>query len=83
LMLKQPDTYSVPAAGRRLGLGRNASYQAARRGQLPILRFGRKLRVPRLAFEKMLAEAGSKGRSRTARKRLTESPQVGRRRNSH
>jgi excisionase family DNA binding protein len=56
---KQPETYSVPDAGRRLGLGRNASYEAARRGELPVLRFGRRLVVPRTAFERMLAEAQS------------------------
>ena len=48
-------TMSVPEAGRRLGLGRNASYEAARRGELPVLRFGRKLRVPIIAFERLLA----------------------------
>ena len=52
--LEKPETYSVPEAGRRVGLGRNASYEAARRGELPTLRFGRKLRVPRAALEKML-----------------------------
>ena len=57
---REPETYSVPDAGRRLGLGRNASYEAARRGELPVLRFGRKLVVPRIAFERMLAEAGSR-----------------------
>jgi excisionase family DNA binding protein len=53
-VLEKPDTLSVPEAGRRLGLGKNASYEAARRGELPTLRFGRKLRVPRAALEKML-----------------------------
>lgn len=40
-------TLSVPDAGRLfLGLGRAASYAAARRGELPVLRFGaRRLRV--------------------------------------
>jgi excisionase family DNA binding protein len=51
------ETYSVPEAGRRLGLSKNAAYEAARRGELPVLRFNRKLRVPRVAFERMLAEA--------------------------
>jgi excisionase family DNA binding protein len=50
-------TISVPEAGRRLGLGKNASYEAARRGELPVLRFGRKLRVPRVALERLLIEA--------------------------
>ena len=49
-------TISVPEAGRRLGLGKNAAYEAARRGELPVLRFGRKLRVPRIAYERMLSE---------------------------
>jgi hypothetical protein len=35
--LPAPATLSVPEAGRRLGLGKNASYEAARRGELPVL----------------------------------------------
>jgi excisionase family DNA binding protein len=53
--LEKPDTYSVPEAGRRAGLGRNAAYAAARRGEIPTIQFGRKLRVPRVAFERLLA----------------------------
>jgi len=56
-MNKDELTISVPEAGRRLGLGKNASYEAARRGELPVLRFGRKLRVPVVAFERLLIEA--------------------------
>jgi excisionase family DNA binding protein len=52
------DTISVQEAGRRLGLGKNASYEAAARGEIPALRFGRLIRVPRIAFEAMLANAG-------------------------
>jgi hypothetical protein len=60
-----PETMSVPDAGRRyFGLGRNAAYAAARRGELPVLRFGRKLRVPRVAIERMLAEAKPIGTER-------------------
>jgi excisionase family DNA binding protein len=55
---KEPDTYSVPEAGRRVGLGKNASYAAAQRGELPVLRFGRKLRVPRVALERLLSGEG-------------------------
>jgi len=50
-------TLSVPEAGRLLGLGRNASYEAARRGELPVLEFGRKKRVPCIALQRMLTEA--------------------------
>jgi excisionase family DNA binding protein len=53
-------TISVPAAGRRLGIGKNLSYAAARRGELPVLRFGRKLRVPLAALDRLLAATGSK-----------------------
>jgi excisionase family DNA binding protein len=56
LVHESPETYSVPEAGRIVGLGRNASYEAARRGQLPVLRFGRLLRVPRAALERLLGK---------------------------
>jgi excisionase family DNA binding protein len=57
LRREEPETYSVPEAGRIVGLGKNASYDAARRGELPVLRFGRILRVPRAALERMLGKA--------------------------
>jgi excisionase family DNA binding protein len=46
-----PDAAAVPTlrveqAGEFLGLGRSSAYEAARRGDLPVLRFGRTLRVP-------------------------------------
>jgi hypothetical protein len=39
-------TVSVPEAGQVLGLGRDASFRSAKRGEIPTLRLGRKLRVP-------------------------------------
>jgi hypothetical protein len=36
----------VPEAGRALGLSRNASYEAAARGEIQTLRFGRRIVVP-------------------------------------
>lgn len=48
---------SVPEAGKRLGLGRNASYDAARRGELPVLKFGRRLVVPIAALKRKLEDA--------------------------
>ncbi len=51
-------TMSVPEAGRVLGLARNASYSAAARGEIPTVRIGRLLRVPKRALERML-DAGS------------------------
>jgi hypothetical protein len=53
-------TMSVPDAGRLyFDLGKNASYEAARRGELPVIKIGSRLRVPVIALERMLAEAGS------------------------
>ncbi len=45
-----------PETGRALGLGKNAVYQAARNGQIPTLRIGRRILVPRAALERLLAE---------------------------
>ena len=54
----QPKTLTVPEAGRvYFDLGRNASYEAARRGEIPTIRIGRLLRVPVLALERMLETA--------------------------
>ena len=50
---------TVPEAGRvYFDLGRNASYEAARRGDIPTIRIGRLLRVPVVALERKLEEAG-------------------------
>jgi excisionase family DNA binding protein len=46
--------YTVPEAGRLLGLGRNAAYAAAERGQIPTIRIGRLLRVPKVVLHRML-----------------------------
>ncbi len=51
-------TYSVTEAGKILGIGRSAAYEAARRGELPVVRIGRRLLVPIRALERMLETAG-------------------------
>jgi hypothetical protein len=58
--MDQPKTLTVPEAGRRyFSLGRNASYEAARRGDIPTIRIGRLLRVPIVALERKLEEAAN------------------------
>jgi excisionase family DNA binding protein len=52
-LLSQP-TVSVPEAGRLLSLSRNGSYEAAKRGEIPTLKFGSKLRVPTAALRRMI-----------------------------
>jgi hypothetical protein len=52
-------TLPVPVAGRRyFDLGKNASYEAVKRGEIPVIKIGSRLRVPVIALERMLAEAG-------------------------
>jgi hypothetical protein len=52
-------TLSVPEAGRLyFDLARNASYDAVRRGELPVIKIGGRLRVPVAALERMLANVG-------------------------
>jgi hypothetical protein len=50
---------SVPAAGRKyFGLGKNASYAAARRGEIPTIQIGSRLFVPIAVLERRLESAG-------------------------
>jgi len=57
---QRPITLSVPEAGRQyFGLSRNGSYEAARRGDLPVLRVGRLLKVPVRALEVRIERAGA------------------------
>ena len=48
-------TLTVPEAGQLLGIGRNAAYQGVANGEIPVLRIGKRLVVPRAALERMLA----------------------------
>jgi excisionase family DNA binding protein len=43
-----------PDAGRILGLGRNATYDAIRRGEIPVIRFGRRIVVPKRGLDRLL-----------------------------
>ena len=53
-----PKTMTVPEAGRvYFGLGRNGSYDAAKRGDIPTIKIGRLLRVPVAAMERRLEQA--------------------------
>lgn len=53
--MDQCKTMSVPEAGQKyFDLGRNAAYEAARRGDIPTIKIGRLLRVPVVALERKL-----------------------------
>jgi len=53
----------VVEAARRLGIGRSAAYQAIHAGQIPSVRIGRLIRVPLVALQRMLDQAGSEAAS--------------------
>ena len=48
-------TMRVEEAAVALGIGRTTAYLAIRRGELPCLRIGRRLVVPRAAIDRLLA----------------------------
>jgi excisionase family DNA binding protein len=49
---------TIEEARRLLGIGRSQAYAAARSGELPTVRIGKRLLVPRIALERMLERAG-------------------------
>jgi excisionase family DNA binding protein len=50
---------SIPEAARQLGIGTNSAYKAAAAGQIPTVRIGDRILVPRAALAAMLAKAGA------------------------
>ncbi len=57
---RTPFVLTIPQAGRRyFGIGRSAAYEAARRGEIPTIRIGRKLLVPIAAVERLLEQAAA------------------------
>lgn len=52
-ILAEPTT-SVPLAGKALGMGRNAAYEAARRGDIKTIDIGKLKRVPTNWLRKVL-----------------------------
>jgi len=50
---------TVPDAGKLLGLSRWSAYAAAKSGQLPTIRFGNRLVVPKPALQRLLDGTGT------------------------
>jgi excisionase family DNA binding protein len=62
---EETDTLLVSEVQRRLRISRNSVYEAIARREIPSLRFGRRIVVPRAAFEQMLnGAAGNEGTSK-------------------
>jgi len=45
---------TVPEAAKMLGISRNFAYELVKRRELPVVKFGKRLLIPRVALEKML-----------------------------
>jgi excisionase family DNA binding protein len=49
---------TVPEAGKALGLSAWSSYAAVSRGEIPVLRIGKRMVVPKVALQRLLEGAG-------------------------
>jgi len=47
-------TLTVAEAAKELGLGKNAAYEGVRSGQIPSVRIGGRILVPRAALDRLL-----------------------------
>ena len=78
--MTRPAVLTVEEAAEVLRIGRTAAYEAARRGDLPTVRIGRSLRVPRRQLDLMLglndetpeAAPGARDTSTIARRDLRD-----------
>ena len=51
-------TMSVPEAAAVLGISRALAYELVRRGEIPAVRLGRRIIVPRVALDRLFRSAG-------------------------
>jgi excisionase family DNA binding protein len=54
-------TLTVEEAGKMLGISRALAYEMARTSKLPVLRFGKRILIPRKAIENMLESPHGSG----------------------
>ena len=50
-------TYTVDEASKMLGLSRNSAYEGVARGDIPSIRVGRRLIIPKAALDRLLETA--------------------------
>lgn len=56
-------TLTVEEAAVTLGISRASAYEAVHHGQIPCIRIGRRILVPRIALDRLLSAAGGVGNS--------------------
>jgi len=64
-------TLTVEECAKRLGIGRNSAYEAVARGEIPVIRVGKRLLVPKAQLEKLLT--GENPAAKSPQKRTVES----------
>lgn len=47
-------TLTIDETAKCLGIGRNSAYEAVARGEIPVIKVGKRLLVPKVALAKML-----------------------------
>jgi excisionase family DNA binding protein len=50
-------TITITEAAKALGVSRNKAYEAAKRGEIPTIKLGKRILVPVAALERLLAGA--------------------------
>ena len=56
-------TMTIPEAAKKLGIGRNQGYEAAKSGQIPTIKIAKRLLVPVTALENKLLNASGSDRT--------------------
>jgi excisionase family DNA binding protein len=58
----RPLVYTAEEGRKLLGISRGLMYEAMRTGQIPSIKIGRRILIPRAALERLLDEAGKEPR---------------------
>jgi hypothetical protein len=56
--LRQRFYYSIPTAGRKVGMGRSQAYRAAEAGLIPVERDGKFMLVPKGTWDRKVKKLG-------------------------
>jgi excisionase family DNA binding protein len=64
----QPLTVTIDEASRLLGISRNSTYQQVAAGAIPSLRLGRRLVIPKVQLDRLLAGEVQESRKAPSRR---------------
>ena len=62
--LSERKTFTIAEAAHMLGIGRKSAYEAARKGEIPTIKIGRLVLVPRAALDRLLADGAPQPKPR-------------------